>query len=122
VHVVPNGFITTVSNLTKEWARLHLNVSVTYDSDIGKVRDVINRVGTELAADEAFGPLILEKPHFLRVDAFADSGIEVKILGVTQPIKQWDVMGEFRRRLKEAFDQENIEFAFPHLVIMQKDQ
>jgi small-conductance mechanosensitive channel len=118
VHSIPNGEITTASNLTREWARVNMNVGVAYGEDIDKVREVINRVGQELAADKEFGPLVTEAPHFERVDGFGDSGIEIKILGVTRPIQQWTVMGELRRRLKRAFDEEGIEIPFPHRVLV----
>lgn len=118
VHSIPNGEIRISSNFTKEWSRVNMNVSVAYGEDLDKVIQVINRVGQELAADPEFGPLIIDPPHVLRVDAFEESGIAIKILGDTQPIRQWDVMGELRRRLKKAFDQEGIEIPFPHRVLV----
>jgi small-conductance mechanosensitive channel len=118
VHHVPNSEITVASNFTQEWSRVNLNVSVAYGEDLDKVFEVINRVGRELAADPEFGPLILKAPQVLRVDAFEDSGIAIKILGDTAPIRQWDVMGELRMRLKKAFDEEGIEIPFPHLVLV----
>jgi small-conductance mechanosensitive channel len=118
VHHVPNSAISVASNLTQEWSRVNLNVSVAYGEDLDKVFEVINRVGRELAADPEFGPLILKAPQVLRVDAFEDSGIAIKILGDTAPIRQWDVMGELRRRLKKAFDEEGIEIPFPHRVLV----
>ena len=62
----------------------------------------------ELAADPEYGPLITDAPHVVRVDAFKDSGVALKVLGVTEPMRQWDVVGELRRRLKKAFDAERI--------------
>jgi small-conductance mechanosensitive channel len=118
VHSIPNGEITTASNMTREWARVNMNVGVAYGEDLDKVRNVINRVGQELAADAEVGPLVTEAPHFERVDGFGDSGIEIKILGVTRPMQQWAVMGELRRRLKRAFDEEGIEIPFPHRVLV----
>jgi small-conductance mechanosensitive channel len=120
VHHVPNGQIAVASNLTQEWSRVNMNVSVAYGEDLDKVFEVINRVGHEMAADAEFGPLILKAPQVLRVDAFEDSGIAIKILGDTEPIRQWDVMGELRKRLKKAFDEEGIEIPFPHVVIVTK--
>ncbi|ADJ26817.1 MscS Mechanosensitive ion channel [Dehalogenimonas lykanthroporepellens BL-DC-9] len=114
VHIIPNGQITTVSNYTREWARVNLNVPVAYSTDLDKATTVINRVGRELADDTEFGPLIISAPQVLRVDNFGDSGIEIKILGDTKSMKQWMVTGELRRRLKKAFDQEGIEIPFPH--------
>jgi small conductance mechanosensitive channel len=51
------------------------------------------------------------------VQEFADSAIIVKILGDTRPLKQWEVAGELRKRLKIAFDREGIEIPFPQTVI-----
>ena len=120
VHHVPNGEIAVASNLTQEWSRVNMNVSVAYGEDLDKVFEVINRVGHELAADAEFGPLILKAPQVLRVDAFEDSGIAIKILGDTEPIRQWEVMGELRRRLKKTFDEEGIEIPFPHVVLVTR--
>ena len=78
---------------------------------------VIDRVGQELAEDKYFGKLIRKAPQVLRVDNLGDSGIEIKILGETKPIKQWEVTGELRKRLKKAFDEEGIEIPWPHLKL-----
>jgi small-conductance mechanosensitive channel len=117
VHVVPNGEIKVASNFTKEWSRVNLNISVAYGEDLDRVISVINRVGTELAEDPQWAPDILKPPQALRVDNLGDSGIEIKILGDTKPIRQWDVMGELRRRLKKVFDQEGIEIPWPHTKV-----
>ncbi len=117
VHVVPNGEIRVASNFTKEWSRVNLNVSVGYGEDLDKVFDVLNRVGKEMAEDEFWGSLILTPPRVLRVDNFGDSGIEIKILGETKPLRQWDVMGELRKRIKKAFDEEGIEIPWPHTKV-----
>lgn len=121
VHIIPNGQITTVSNYTREWARVNLNVPVAYSTDLDKAAAVINRVGKELAADAEFSPMIISAPQVLRIDKFADSGIEIKILGDVKPMKQWIVTGELRNRLKKAFDQEGIEIPFPHTKLMFDD-
>ena len=120
VHHVPNSAISVASNYTQEWSRVNMNVSVAYGEDLDKVFEVINRVGRELAGDAEFGPLILKAPQVLRVDGFEDSGIAIKILGDTEPIRQWDVMGEMRKRLKKAFDEEGIEIPFPHMVLVTR--
>ena len=79
----------------------------------------VNRVGKELAEDPVWKEHIIKPPQFLRVDDFAESAIIIKILGETKPIKQWDVTGELRKRLKIAFDKEGIEIPFPQRVIHQ---
>jgi len=116
-HVVPNGEIRIASNFTKQWSRVNLNISVAYDTDLDKAMTVINRVGKELAEDPVWAPAILSPPRALRVDKLGESGIEIKVLGETKPIRQWDVMGELRLRLKKAFDQEGIEIPWPHTKV-----
>jgi small conductance mechanosensitive channel len=114
VHMIPNGEIRVASNFTKLYSRVHLNVGVGYGEDLDHVIRVIDRVGQEIAQDPRWRDDIIEAPHFLRVDAFEDSGIAMKILGDTKPLRQWDVTGELRRRLKKAFDEEGIEIPWPH--------
>jgi len=53
----------------------------------------------------------------LRVDNFGDSAIEIKVLGETKPLKQWDVTGELRKRIKKVFDEEGIEIPWPHVKL-----
>lgn len=117
VHHVPHGEIHTVSNLSKGFSRVNLNIGIAYDADLEHVIEVVNQVGKEMAEDPAWKDLILKAPAFLRVDDFADSAIMIKILGDTLPIKQWDVAGELRKRLKIAFDKEGIEIPFPQRVV-----
>ncbi|GAG45925.1 unnamed protein product, partial [marine sediment metagenome] len=120
VHYIPNGEIGVASNFTQEYSRVNLNVGVSYSEDLDHVMQVIDRVGEEMAADPEWAPSIITPPKALRVDAFGDSGIDIKILGDTKPIKQWDVMGELRRRLKKAFDEEGIEIPYPHRVMVTR--
>ena len=117
VHTVPNGEIKVATNFTKEWARVNMDISVGYGEDLEHVITVINSVGKELAEDPEWGCDILETPYALRVQAFEDSGIAIKIIGQVKQMRQWPIMGEMRLRLKKAFDQENIEIPWPHTKV-----
>jgi len=117
VHYVPNGAIAVASNLTQEWSRVNLNVSVAYGEDIDRVFAIIDRVGRELAADPQFAALIISPPRALRVESMSDTGVAIKVLGDTQPVSQWEVTGELRRRLIRAFLDENVRVPFPPHVL-----
>ena len=117
VHNIPNGEIKIASNLTKEWARVNMNISVGYGEDLDHVIDVINRVGIELSEDPDWASDIIEAPQVLRVAAFEDSGIAITILGKTKQMQQWGVMGELRLRIKRIFDEEGIEIPWPHTKV-----
>ncbi|EKD90076.1 MAG: hypothetical protein ACD_32C00041G0001 [uncultured bacterium] len=118
---MPNGEIKVASNLSKFFARVNLNIGIAYNSDLEKVIRVVNKVGNQLAEDKNWKEMIIKPLQFLRVDDFGDSAIIIKILGETKPIKQWDVAGEFRKRLKIAFDKNGIEIPFPQRVIHQAE-
>jgi len=119
IHHIPHGDIKRVSNLSKKFARINLDMGVAYDTDLEHVIKVINQTGNELAEDPQYKEFILKPPQFLRVNDFADSAIILKILGDTKPLKQWEITGELRKRLKVAFDKEGIEIPFPQRVIHQ---
>lgn len=121
VHHIPHGEVKKVSNLTKQFARVNLNIGIAYGANLEKVIKVVNEVGKELSEDPEWKERIITAPQFLRVDEFADSAVVIKILGDTQPLSQWDVAGELRKRLKIAFDKNNIEIPFPqHVVHMRQ--
>ncbi|MBN2665050.1 MAG: mechanosensitive ion channel family protein [Bacteroidales bacterium] len=119
VHHINHGSIVLVSNLSKDFARVNIEIGIAYDTDLDHLIKVIDRTGTELAEDPVFKEFIISPPKFLRVEEFADSAIVVKILGDTKPLKQWEIAGELRKRLKIAFDREGIEIPFPQTVIHQ---
>ena len=119
VHHIPHGEIKEVSNYAKDFARVNLDIGISYDANLEHVIGVVNEVGNTLAQDTQFRAYIISAPQFLRVNNFADSSIMIKILGETLPLKQWEVTGELRKRLKIAFDREGIEIPFPQRVIHQ---
>ena len=119
LHIVPNGSAGVITNLSFKFANVNVDVNVSYQSDIDKVERIINEVGEQIAHDEAWADSTIEPIKFLRVDSFGDSGIIVKAVGKTKPAAQWNIAGAFRRRLKVAFEKNNIEIALPQIVVHQ---
>ncbi len=105
LHCIPNGSINLVSNLTRGWARAHVEIGVAYDSDLKLVRDVINRVGEEMYADAEWKDLLEEAPQWVGVTALQDSAVEVRCQVKVGPGQQWGAERELNHRLKLAFDQ-----------------
>lgn len=114
---IPNGEIKTVVNFTKEYAQALLSIGVAYHTDIDHAIQVIKDLGSEMRKDRYFGRLILENLEMLGVDDLAESQITIKFRMKTLPIKQWEVAREFRRRLKNRFDEVGIEIPFPHRTL-----
>jgi small conductance mechanosensitive channel len=117
VHIFPNGTITTLSNMTKEWSAYVFEIGIAYKEDTDRVVEIMKRVGAELRADQRFGTLMVDDIEVFGVDQFADSAVIIKGRLRTWPIKQWEVGREYRRRLKQAFDSEGVEIPFPHRSI-----
>jgi small-conductance mechanosensitive channel len=117
VHHVPNGEIRVASNYTRHFARVNLDISVAYDTDLDNAIEVINRVCKEMAAEERWKKVLRTVPQVLRVNDLGDSGIYIKILGEVKPSEQWNVTGELRLRLKKVFDAEGIEIPWPHTKV-----
>ncbi|HSJ14077.1 MAG TPA: mechanosensitive ion channel family protein [Longimicrobiales bacterium] len=116
VHIIPNGEITRVSNMTKAWSRAVLDIGVAYKEDVDRVIAVLRNEGERFHTDPEFGQLLLEPPQVLGVDSFADSAVVIRMVAKTLPMKQWDVARELRRRIKKRFDAEGIEIPFPHVT------
>ncbi len=113
----PNGEIKTVVNLTKEYARAVIDVGVAYKENLDQVMGVIKEIGAEMRRDDFFSQLILEEMEMLGVSALADSQVIVQCRFKTLPSKQADVAREFRRRVKNRFDELGIEIPFPHQTL-----
>jgi moderate conductance mechanosensitive channel len=122
VHIVPNGEITRVTNMTKAWSRAVLHVGVAYREDVDHVMDVLRDLLREFQADPEWGALLLEDPVVPGIENFADSAIVIRVMAKTLPLKQWDVARELRRRIKNRFDAEGIEIPFPHVTFYWGDR
>lgn len=121
VHVFQNGKIETLANMTKEWSAIVLDIRVAYTQDTDQVAAIMREVAEELRNDPEFAPKILEPIELFGVDAFNDSSLVLKARIKTQPIEQWTVGREYRRRLKQAFDAKDIRIPLPQRTLSWAD-
>lgn len=117
VHVVPNGVIDKVKNMTREYSFYVFNIGVAYRENVDEVMEVLQEIAAELRRDPQFTEDILEPLEMLGVDEFADSAVIIKCRIKTKPIKQWRIGREMNRRIKKTFDAKGIEIPFPHQTI-----
>ena len=117
VHIFPNGTITALSNLTREFSYYVFDIGVGYSEDTDRVSRVLIGTAEELRQDPAFTDLILEPLEVQGVDRFADSSVVIRARIKTQPTKQWAVGREMNRRIKKAFEEHRIEIPFPQRTI-----
>jgi len=121
VHTVPNGEIRVASNLTRVWSRINQDVTVAYGTDIDKAIEVVDNVGREMAGDPIWKRRVLEAPRVERVEALAEYGVTLKILGTVRAADQWAAGGDFRKRLLAAFKTHGIEIPRPQRVVLARD-
>lgn len=122
VHIFQNGKISDISNMTKDWSAMVFDIGVAYKENPQVVMDLMKQVGDELQNDPEFKDKIIEPMEIFGLDKFADSAIIIKARLKTKPIQQWAVGREYRKRLKYAFDQHNIEIPFPHTTVYWGDR
>jgi small conductance mechanosensitive channel len=114
VHVIPNGAITSLTNLTREFSFYVFETGVAYKEDTDRVVEVLKQVAAEVREDPAFQNDVLEPLEVLGVDRFADSAVMIRSRVKTHPGRQWAVGREMNRRIKQRFDALGIEIPFPH--------
>lgn len=115
LHFVPNGSIDRVTNYSRGNMRALVDVSIAYEEDIDKAIAVIEEVNKKLAEEL---PAIKEGPQVLGVTELGESGVTIQVLARTEPLQQWAVARQLRKRIKEALDSVGIEIPYPKRVIL----
>lgn len=118
VHVIPNGSIQRLSNLTKDFSFYVTSIAVSYREDTDLVTRVLVDVAKQMQADVAFSPFMLAPLEVLGVDRFSESTVDVKVRLKTVPSKQWVVGREFLRRVKIALGGAGIELPAPQRRVL----
>jgi small conductance mechanosensitive channel len=121
LHTIPFGEVQTISNRTKDFAFAVFRIAVSRRADIAHVQRVMREIGAKMRADPEFGPMIIEDIELYGVDAFTESAMIVLARFKVFPARQWTIMRSFNVFLKEAFDREGIEIAFPERIIQMVD-
>ncbi len=103
VQVFPNGTITALANLSKQYAYAVVDVRVAYSEDIDRVMGTIREVGTSMERDPVWGALVQAPLDIVGIESLADGAATVRMKFKTHPLNQGEVANELRRRLMTAF-------------------
>lgn len=120
VHYIPNGTISTVTNMSLGHAFAVIDISIAYSEKIDRVIDVMRQVGLELRTMPAFAPNILEELEIAGVEQWAESAVMIRCRFKVAPLQQWAVRREYLQQLKARFDSEGIEIPFPHVKLIHQ--
>ncbi len=100
VVTIPNGEITKVANLSRDWGQLFLDATVAVDQPLDEALNALEDVATEFRADPSWSPMLLDGPRVLGVESLAPNGTTVRLQVRTAPTRQDDVARELRRRIQ----------------------
>jgi len=103
VQVFPNGTITTLANLSKQFAYAIVDVRVSYTENIDRVSGTIREVGESMERDAVWGPLVLAPIEVVGVESLADNVATIRVKFKTTPLNQGRIANELRRRLVTTF-------------------
>ena len=100
VVTIPNGEITKVANLSRDWGQLFLDATIAIDQPLDEALNALEDVATEFRADPSWSPMLLDGPRVLGVESLAPNGTIVRLQVRTAPTRQDDVARELRRRIQ----------------------
>lgn len=108
VWYIRNGEIQYVGNGSQGWARAVVDVPISHDEDIARVRQLLDSVAQEMRREEKWDEAILEDPDVWGVEALSGEAVVMRVVVNTAPLRQWEVARELRERLKKRFDEEGV--------------
>lgn len=108
VVITPNGQIVQATNLSRDWARVVIDVPVPSSSDVSRVTAILQDVGTSAYAADELRALLLDPPSVMGVESIEVDQLSIRIVARTLPGKQFDVGRELRARIADALRTEGI--------------
>jgi small conductance mechanosensitive channel len=116
-HYVPNGNITEVVVMSKEFAKALVEVEVSQDEDLVRALDVLRELGVELAADL---DTVMEPTDVQGVVSMNPNGCVIRTLTKTAPGQQWAVARELRKRIVLRFRKEGFSRPMPQRMVWNR--
>jgi moderate conductance mechanosensitive channel len=110
VHIISNGLITTLSNMTREYAYYVFEATLAHRSDVDRALSIVQETGVELAADDVYRTMILAPIEVMGVDRLAERGLVIRARIKTVPAKTALVGRELNRRVSARLASAQIEF------------
>ncbi|MBK8211170.1 MAG: mechanosensitive ion channel family protein [Rhodospirillales bacterium] len=117
INTIPFGEIKTVTNYSRDWAIMKLELRVPLDTDIEKVRKLVKRVGQEMQQDPELAMALLQSPKSQGVHRMEPSAYVVRVKYMAKPGEQFTLRREVFRRLQEVFRENGIRLGVSPTVV-----
>src|ERR1700674_4074558 len=108
VVTIPNGEVAQVSNLSRDWGQVFVDISIPQEASSDTALAALERVCAELRADASWSPVLVDGPRALGVESFGPAGATLRLQLRTVPGRQDDAARELRRRIQNRFELEHI--------------
>lgn len=118
LNFVPNREIIGVANHSRGNMRALVDIRISYDENIDEAISILEKVCAEFQQDNRFK----DGPNPIGVQGLGSSEVVLRVVGQTENGEQFGSQRDMLKRIKEAFDEANIEIPFPHQVNIQKDK
>jgi small conductance mechanosensitive channel len=116
-HYIPNGTISEVVVMSKEFAKALVEVEVSQDEDVVRVMAVLRELGVQLAAEL---DTVLEPTDVQGIVSMTPHSCVVRTLTTTAPGQQWAVGREYRKRIAIRFHQEGFSRPMPQRLVWNR--
>jgi small-conductance mechanosensitive channel len=113
---IPNGEISQVSNLSRDWGQVFVDVYLPSEGSSDAAFAALERACSEIRSDVAWSPVMVDGPRVLGVETFGPAGTTLRLQLRTVPGRQDDAARELRRRIQSRFEQEHIRWGGVHRV------
>ncbi len=117
LHFIPNGAVTSVSNMTHGWSQVKMEIGIGYGENLERVTNVILDEAAKVCRTDEWRHKVLGDPVVPGLQSFGDSCLNIRLVVKTQPGVHWGLARALRKAIKERFDTEGIEIPFPQRVI-----
>jgi len=107
LHIIPNGQITQVTNLTRAWGRVWVDVEVPW-GDADRARRAIDSAAAALGGDPAWADALLDPPRVTGIEKLAGGAVTLRTIARVDPYRRDDVVRDLRLRIKTALDQAGV--------------
>jgi moderate conductance mechanosensitive channel len=108
VVITPNGQITQVTNLSRDWARAIVDVPVPVAVDVNRVSDLLRLIGDEAYKEHDVRRLMLDAPAVMGVQSIDVAHFQIRVVARTLPGKQFEVGRILRARIAAGLRREGI--------------
>jgi len=115
LHIIPNGSIVQVTNMSRSWHRVSLDVDVAWEHS-DRANEVLRAVAEGMATDSAWDDALLEKPSLTGIEKFNGGIVTYRIVARVVPGRRDEVSRELRYRVKRALDAAGVRIASPPVL------